>query len=122
VSYRSPSLPDEPEDPEAKAIAELGRRSQRTRRAVFLPVLLLGIVVGIVGYVVLRLALLELLGAHVPWLTGALTLAPAFMGSIRLAVWLADAVVARRSPRWRSELARAHGLDEKLLEETTQFA
>jgi hypothetical protein len=121
VAYRSPSELDASEDHEAIAIAELGSRARHARQKIYVPVLLAGMGVGVGGYVLLREVLLSSVGGHMPWLTAALTLAPAFLGGIRLAAWLADTVVARRLPGWRAELARAHGLDEKLFEETTQF-
>jgi hypothetical protein len=121
VSYRTPREREDPDDHEALAIVELGRRARRVRQAIYVPAILLAIVGGVGGYLLLREVLLASIGGHVPFLTAALTLTPAFMGGIRLAGALADAVVARRIPGWRSELARAHGLDEKLLAETTQF-
>lgn len=119
--YRSPSELDSSEDGEAIAIAQLGNRARRARQMIYVPVLLTGIGVGVGAYVVLRAVLLASLGGHMPWLTAVVTIAPSFLGAIRLAAWLANTVVARRLPGWRSELVRAHGLDEKLFEETTQF-
>jgi hypothetical protein len=121
MTYRSPSAPDEPIDAEAAAVAELGRRAKRLRTAVHLPVLLLGIALGVVAYVVARAAILACLGAHVPWLTGALTVGPIFALAFRLAPRISDALAARVLPRWRADVARRYGLDESALAETTQF-
>jgi hypothetical protein len=121
MAYRAPGECEEPIDGEAAAIEELGRRARALRHAVHVPVLLGGIVLGVVAYIVLRALILAHLGAHVPWITGLLTVAPVFILAFRLAPRLGDALAARALPRWRAEVARRYGLDEVTLAETTQF-
>jgi len=121
MTYRSPGEREEPIDGEAAAIEELTRRARRLRQAVHLPVLLAGIVVGVGAYIALRALILAQLGAHIPWLTGGLTVGPIFALAFRYAPKLGDALAARALPRWRAEIARRYGLDEASLAETTQF-
>jgi hypothetical protein len=121
MTYRVPGERDEPIDAEAAAVAELGRRARILRQGIHLPVLLVGIAVGVVAYFAVREALLASLGAHIPWLTGALTVGPLFAYAFRIAPRIADAIAARLLPKWRAELARRYDLDEAVLAETTQF-
>jgi hypothetical protein len=121
MTYRAPSERDEPLDAEAAAIAELGRRARLLRNAVHVPMLLAGIAVGVAAYVAIRALMLASLGAHVPWITGALTVGPIFALAFRLAPRVGDALAARALPRWRADVARRYGLDEAALAETTQF-
>jgi hypothetical protein len=121
MAYRAPGERDEPIDVEAAAVAELGRRARVLRQSVHLPVLVVGIALGVLAYVIARDALLASLGAHIPWLTGALTVGPVFALAFRLAPRLGDLVAARYLPRWRAEIARRYDLDEAALAETTQF-
>src|SRR5262245_50314260 len=121
MTYRSPGEREEPIDGEAAAIEELGRRARALRHAVHVPVLVAGIVLGVAAYVALRELMLAYLGAHIPWITGVLTVAPIFVLAFRVAPRLGDALAARALPRWRTEIARRYGLDEATLAETTQF-
>jgi hypothetical protein len=91
------------------------------RQGVHIPVLLLGVATGVAMYLIVRHALLEYLGAHVPWITGALTVGPIFVLAFRLAPRVSDALAARALPRWRASLARRYGLDADALAETTKF-
>lgn len=121
MTYREPSERAEPDDGEAIAITELGRRAQRTRQLIIVPLILIGIAVALVVYGLLRDWQFEMRGAHSPWLTAAMAFTPCFGGSLLLAPRLANLVVARMLPRWRRSLARAYGLDEAELEETTRL-
>ncbi|MBS2011407.1 MAG: hypothetical protein JST00_00735 [Deltaproteobacteria bacterium] len=121
MTYREPSEAPEERDLEAIAIAELGRRAGRARAVFIVSVLVVGIGAGVVLYLALRELQLAMLGAHIPYLTGALTMFPAFGGAMRLGPRLADAYLAKRLPTWREELAKAHGLDLASLEETTKL-
>jgi hypothetical protein len=76
---------------------------------------------GAVAYVVVRAVFLCVLGASSVWITGALSVTPMFLLAFRLAPRLADALAARVLPKWRAEVARQYGLDERALAETTQF-
>jgi hypothetical protein len=121
MTYRDPSERIEPEDGEALAIAEIGRRAQRTRKIIIVPFLAVGVACSVVLYVLLREWQFAANGAHIPWLTGVLSFTPSFGGSLMLAPRLANSVVALMLPRWRSALAREHGLDEAAFEETTRL-
>jgi hypothetical protein len=113
MTYRSPSLVPEHDDPEALAIRELSRRATRLRTAIVVPVILLGLLGGGFLYGFLSVVQMERLGGHYVWLT-------AFGASFRVAPRLADRIVRPALRRWRTELAKAHGLDESVLEETTR--
>lgn len=120
MSYRSPSPIPEHDDPEARAIQELSRRTARLRTAIVVPVMLLGLLAGALLYGFLSTLQLERLGGHYVWLTAIVSFVPTFGASFRIAPRLADRIVRPALRRWRTELAKAHGLDEALLEETTQ--
>jgi hypothetical protein len=121
MTYREPDERLEPIDAEAAAVAELSRRARLLRQAVHLPVLLAGIALGVALYFAVREAILAALGAHIPWLTGAITVGPVFALAFWLAPRIGDLVAARTLPAWRAALARKYGLDEQAFAETTQF-
>ena len=121
MTYRVAGEQVEPTDHEAAAIEQLARRALRLRRAVIVPVLVAGMVLGLAAYAMLREVFLGRFGVNFPWATAAVTVGPIFTLAIRVAPRLGNAVAARALPRWRRELARRHGLDEALLAETTQF-
>jgi hypothetical protein len=122
VPYREPSeKADEPDDPEGLAIAELTRRTSRLRAFIHVPLLLLGIVGGVVAYGVLRDLQFAARGAHMPWLTGIMSFFPTFGGSLWLAPRIADFAAKRALRGWRVELAQKHGLDLAQFEETTRL-
>jgi len=121
MTYRAPGERDEPLDAEAAAIEELGRRARLLRNAVHVPMLIGGIGLGVAAYIALRALILAYVGAHIPWMTGGLTVGPIFALAFRLAPRLGDALAARALPRWRADVAKRYGLDEAALAETTQF-
>lgn len=121
MSYRAPGDRSDPVDAEAVAVAELGRRARRLRHAAHVPVLLLGLAVGVALYVVVREVSLTNLGVNIPWIVGPLTIGPVFVLAFRLAPRLGNALAARALPKWRAEMAQRHGLDEGALAEMTQF-
>lgn len=120
MTYRSPSLVPEHDDPEALAIRELSRRATRLRTAIVVPVILLGLLGGGFLYGFLSVVQMERLGGHYVWLTAIASFVPTFGASFRVAPRLADRIVRPALRRWRTELAKAHGLDESVLEETTR--
>jgi hypothetical protein len=121
VTYRQPaSIPEEPEDLEAVAIQEIGRRAARVRKAIIVPMLLLALGMGAMLYDVFAELQYAWRGAHMPWLTGIAAFVPTFGGMLKIAPRIADAVVRLRLPVWRRSLAEQHGLDLAQLEETTR--
>ena len=121
MAYREQGEQPELPDPEGLAIAELTRRTSRLRACIHVPLLLLGIVAGIVAYGVIRDLQFAARGAHIPWLTGIVSFFPTFGGSLWLAPRVADYVARRAIHGWRVELARKYGLDLAQLEETTRL-
>jgi hypothetical protein len=90
------------------------------RTAIVVPVMLLGLLAGALLYGFLSTLQMERLGGHYVWVTAIVSFVPTFGASFRVAPRLADRIVRPALRRWRTELAKAHGLDEALLEETTQ--
>src|SRR5690348_14633045 len=110
-AYRAPTeIPSEPPDPEVLALGALGRRATRVRVAVAVPMFLGGIVFGLTLYMFVRGALFGSIGAHSPYVTGAVTVLPAFALSWRVASWLSRAIVRSRAPAWVAEAATQHGV------------
>jgi hypothetical protein len=110
-AYREPTeLASEPPDPEVLALGVLGRRATRVRIAIALPTLLGGLAFGLAAYMFVRGALFGSLGANSPYVTGAVTVLPAFALSWRIAATLSRAVVRWRAPAWVAEVALRHGV------------
>ncbi len=119
--YRKPSDAEEPPDQEALAIAELGRRAQRLRSIIVVPLILLGVAAGFYTYGELRDWQLDARGAHMPGLTAVASFVPTFGASLWLSPRVANALAARVIPRWRAAIARKYGLDARVFEEMTKF-
>ncbi len=102
----SPTAPD----PESAALTEVGRRARTTRVSVGVPVLVLGIALGIAGYFALRALFFESIGAHSPYVTGVLSMLPAMTLAWWLGAELGRLVVVLRSPAWIAELSASHGV------------
>jgi hypothetical protein len=114
--YRDASAPEaEPPDAELVCATELHRRADRIRRVILVPGLLSGIALGVVGYLALRELFFATLRAHQPYVTGLLTILPAFVGSLRAARWISDTVVGARVDGWSNELAKQHGVSAEAL-------
>ena len=117
TAYRTPTEPEAtPPDPETAAFAAIALRVRRVRLAVVFPLLLLGIVFGVVAHVWVRGALLGSVGGQVPAITGAVTVAPFMACSWRAATWLSRLIVSRRKDAWVAELAAKHGLPAETIE------
>lgn len=82
---------------------------------VLVPSLLSGIGLGVIGYFALRELFFVVMHAHQPYLTGLLTVLPAFVGSLRFARWLSDTIVRARLDGWMTEVAQAHGVSLETL-------
>jgi hypothetical protein len=116
--YRQGAAP-EPEPPDAELICatELHRRADRIRRLILAPSLIAGIGLGVFGYLALRELFFMSIHAHQPYVTGLLTMLPAFVGSLRAARWCSDAIVRARVDGWTTELAREHQIAVDVLED-----
>jgi hypothetical protein len=116
--YREGAAPEpDPPDLELVCATELHRRADRIRRFVLVPSLLSGIVLGVVGYLALRELFFFTIHAHQPYVTGVLTILPAFVGSLRGARWFSDALVRARIDGWMTELTQAHGVSREALDD-----
>jgi hypothetical protein len=116
--YRHPTeAPSVPPDDEALALGELARRARRTRLAVSLPMLVAAIVAGVALYVALRALFIDTLGGHVPYLTGALSMAPPIAVAWSLALRVSRRLVEIRSPSWIAELSARHQVAREMLED-----
>lgn len=121
--YRAPDEPaPEPPDAELAAARELHRRSDRVRKAVLVPTILLGIGAGVAGYLGVRELFFAAIGAHQPVVTGVMGMLPPVLASFWIARRTGDALVRRASPAWREELARAHGVSHEALAEHARIA
>jgi len=116
--YRMAS-PGRPHAPEAEALAasELARRANRLHKLVIIPSILLGLVLGVAGYFLLRNVQFDLFGAHVPWLTGVLGVGGPVGGSFYVAERLAAFVKARRRGPWLEDVAARYGVPIEALED-----
>jgi len=115
-AYRAPTeVAPEPPDPEVLALGVLGRRATRVRVAVAIPMLLGGLAFGLVLYMFVRGALFGSIGAHSPYVTGGVSVLPAFALSWRSASWLSRAIVRWRAPAWVAEVAKQHGVNRETL-------
>jgi len=89
---------------DGEALKVLGARVNRVRGWVAALCVSVGLAAGIGGYVVLRQLQLELIGVHVPYLTGAVTLGLA-LGATGIATKLISRfLIRRRSGAWIEEI------------------
>ncbi|MDI3284104.1 hypothetical protein [Polyangium sp. 15x6] len=118
TTYRtaSPGRPHGPEA-EAEAASELARRAKRLNKLVIVPCVVLGLVLGVVAYFLLRKLQLELFGRHIPWITGALGYGGPLGGSFHLAARAAAFFMARRRGPWLEDVAARYGVPVETLED-----
>ncbi|MCA9623172.1 MAG: hypothetical protein KC731_29335 [Myxococcales bacterium] len=105
---------------EAAALDALARRRRRAKVGTLLPFLVLGIVVGAVGYAVVRdwqFAMTDQGGGHglsFPVISGVGFILP-FVVLAGIGEVVARRVVRRRTPRWIEQVARDHGMPASAL-------
>ncbi|HVK65886.1 MAG TPA: hypothetical protein VM694_15500 [Polyangium sp.] len=118
--YRAAS-PGRPHGPEAEAAAasELARRAMRLNKLIIVPCISLGLVLGVAGYFLLRQLQLELIGRHVPWVTGVLGVAGPLSGSFYVASRVSAFLMARRRGPWIEDVAAQYGVPVEALEDYT---
>lgn len=104
-------------DAEALAGRELGRRAAKLRRRILVPHILVGAVLGVVAYALLREAQLHRMGMHIPYATGAASFAPCFFGAMWLGRRASDAAVRLRMRGWCDELVALHHLPASALDD-----
>ena len=113
------SAPDPP-DTVLLAAQAFERKARSLRTVAIVTCVSLGLVGGIVGYLVLRDIEGALLGFHSPWITGCVSIGVALPASFRAAVALSRAAVGWRSQAWIAEIAAQHGIRPESLEEFTR--
>lgn len=113
VAYRTPNEPDA----ELLCATILHRRAERVRKLVLVPMRLAAFPIGAALYTLVRELFLWRKRAHMPYLTGALSFAPAFVGALRGARRLGDRVARARVESRTSEVAFAHGVSPEILED-----
>jgi hypothetical protein len=96
----------QPIDREAEALKDLGRRVSRVRGWVAGLSISIALVAGAAGYILLRQLLFDLVGAHSPYVTGAVTIGLALSVGHFATTWIGRLVVRWRSGAW-IEAARA---------------
>jgi NhaP-type Na+/H+ or K+/H+ antiporter len=96
----------EPREREAEALKELGERVNRVRSWSAGISVLVGLALGGLGYIMLREMLLEMLGVHYPYVTGAVTIGLALTVSGFASTWVGRVLIRSRSRAW-IEAARA---------------
>lgn len=108
-------------DAEALAARELAARASKLRKRIYVPHLVVGIALGIVGYLVLREAQLRSYGMHVPYVTAGMSFAPCFLGAVWLGRRAADAAVRLKMRKWCDELIARHRLAPGTLDDYASF-
>ena len=93
-------------DREAEALKDLGRRVSRVRGWAAGLSITVALGLGAAGYVLLRELLLELVGVHSPYVTGAVTIGLALSVGHFSSTWIGKLVVRWRAAAW-IEAARA---------------
>jgi hypothetical protein len=111
-----PSLTTAPDD-EAEAVAELSRRAARIRGSVALGCATVGILAGMVGFLLLRGFLLDWLGGHIPILSGAIGFGGPLLLMFLVGRVLGRALVRARLDGWIGELATHRRVPRERLEE-----
>lgn len=108
-------------DAEALAGRELGERAAKLRRRILVPHILIGAVLGVIGYVLLREVQLQRMGMHMPYATGGASFAPCFLGAMWLGKRAADAAVRLKMRGWCDELVKRHRLPAGALDDYAGF-
>jgi hypothetical protein len=93
-------------DREAQALGDLGRRVNRVRSWSAGISVCVGLALGGLGYITLREMLLEMVGVHSPYVTGAVTIGLALTVSGFASTWVGRLLIRSRSRAW-VEAARA---------------
>ena len=93
-------------DREAEALKDLGRRVNRVRGWVAGVSIVIALVLGAAGYIFLRELLFDLVGAHSPYVTGAVTIGLALSVGHFATTWIGRLVIRWRAGAW-VEAARA---------------
>ncbi len=100
----------------------LHSRAKRTKQVGVLAGTTFGLVLGTAAYFALREVFFMVLGAHFPYLTGFVALAPPLTASIRLGLRVSAAVVRQRMPTWIRELSARYHVEPERLEEHALLA
>lgn len=103
------------------AMSEIARRAKTLRLRVAAPIFAGGIVVGIIGYLILRELFLERIAVHVPYATAFLTMLPAMVVAWRMAVVIGRSLVRQRAPQWVEEIRTTYGVPREALEDIVRM-
>lgn len=96
-------------DEEALALAAFADRARRARRAVGLPIVACGVVLGVGSYFVLGRLVFAGIDARAPYLVALVTTLPLIVMAQALAAWAGRRAIARRSRAWIAEIAGRGG-------------
>ncbi len=121
MPYRALSHPyrgvaEPPRDEESLALACLAARARRARRAVGLPILAAGLVLGVLGGWLVRNAAFGAFDSRAPYITLLYTVFPLFVLAQAVAAYAGRKAVAARAHAWIAEIALAGGVCPSLLE------
>ena len=105
-----------PPDEEAVAMRWLVARARHVRRAVGIPILLLGLVAAFLGDRLLGPVLFEAIESRAPYLTVLVTAFPIFVLSQALAAHAGRRAILARSRAWIDEIAASPAVSPALLE------
>lgn len=113
-------------DRETQALASLAQARARARGAAFLPLLLVGIALGAVGYTWFRdlqFAMTDRGGGGVsfPLLSGVVGFGVPVVVCGGVGQWLGRHIVRQRTPAWARAIAVQHGLAPHALTETSDL-
>jgi hypothetical protein len=103
-------------DEEVVALARLAARARRARRAVGVPILCAGLVLGGLGYAVVRDVAFAAIDARAPCMALLFTMFPLFVMAQALAAYAGRKTVEANSRRWIAEIAFRSDVCPSLLE------
>ncbi len=113
---------EEPPDLELECARVIHRRAELVRKASVVTLLLAGMLVGAIGYGLLRDLFFGYFGAHNPYLTASLAMTGPMVLSFRLARAVSDAVVRARADVWADDLAARLGVSREALADHVRVA
>jgi hypothetical protein len=126
-SIEDPMNADDPfedqsgEGPDIKAATELGRKAARVRSIVAWPCILIGVLMGIPGYLVVREIQFRTLGMNVAYVSAFAGFLPPLAAGIFVARFVSRRLIRARAKAWVAEVAGRYGVSRELLTDITQY-